>query len=172
MSQSTAILLLVSVELGAVLSAITLALIAVVGWAGPRWTKEGRLLVRIRRLGDAYALLPESSERDRLGTVITELAHELNAWNGPDRRAARRWRIGSSIGALVIAYAVMIGFWSATRLDPSALWIWSLIVGAVAGALAVVVTEIAERVITSRAARATHEARISAFRQGKSLELN
>lgn len=161
-----------SVELGAVLGAITLALIAVVGWAGPRWTKEGRLLVRIRRLGDAYALLPESRERDRLGTVITELAHELNAWNGPDQRAARRWRIGSSIAALMIAYAVMIGFSLATSLDPSALWIWSLIVGTVAGALAVVVTEIAEREITRRAARATHEARMGAFRQGKSQEVN
>jgi hypothetical protein len=144
-----------------VLGAITVALIAVVGWAGPRWTKEGRLLMRIRRLGDAYALLPESSERDQLGTVITELAHELNAWNGPDQRTARRWRIGSSIGTLVIAYGVMIGFWSATSVEPSVLWIWSLIVGTMAGALAVAVTEIAERVITRRAARAAREARMA-----------
>ncbi|UUT36388.1 hypothetical protein [Microbacterium elymi] len=128
--------------------------------------------MRIRRLGEAYALLPESSERDQLGTVITELAHELNAWNGPDRRMARRWRIGSSIGALVIAYGVMIGFWSATNLDPSVLWVWSLIVGTMAGALSVAVTEIAERVITRRAARAAHEARMGAFRRGKSLKTN
>lgn len=161
-----------TVELGSVLGAVAVVLIAVVGWAGPRWTREGRLLARIRRLGQAHALLPESGERARLAIAITDLARELNAWNARDQRALRRWRIGSAVGALGVAYAVVLSVWSTTRLDLATAWVMSLMVGAVAGVLAVVTTEIVEGVIGRRTAAKDREARERAFREGRSLESN
>ena len=159
-------------ELGSILGAIAVVLIAVVEWAGPRWTKEGRLLARIRRLGEAHALLPESGERARLAVAMTDLARELNAWNTTDQRTVRRWRIGSTIGSLLAAYAVVLSVWSTTALELSGAWVMSLIVGTIAGGLAVLVTEIAERVIAGRTAVHNRDARERAFREGKSLESN
>ncbi|WP_169583358.1 MULTISPECIES: hypothetical protein [Microbacterium] len=157
-----------TIELGSVLAAIFVAVIAIVGWAGPRWTKEGRLLTRIRRLGEAHAAVPESSERTKLGATLTELAQELNAWNAADQRLVRRWRVGAALGALVISYAVVFVVWPAASEDLSTLWLGSLIIGSVAGALAVAVTETAERVIAGRAANVRREARERAFVQGES----
>ncbi len=161
----------VTVELGSVLGAIALGLIAVVGWAGPRWTREGRLLARIRRLGEAHALLPDSRERARLGAEITTLARDLNVWNGADQRGARRWRIGSAIGALILAYGVVLGVWSSVGPDLIEAWVAALIIGAVAGAISAAVTEIAERVIERRALAQERVAKERAFKEGKSLEL-
>jgi hypothetical protein len=126
-------------------------------------------LARIRRLGEAHALLPESVERARLAVTMTDLARELNAWNATDQRAVRHWRIGSAVGALVAAYAVVLGVWSTTGLELSGAWVMSLATGATAGGLAVLVTEIAERVIAARTAVHNRDARERAFREGKSL---
>jgi len=158
----------VTIELGSVLGAITVAVLAIVGWAGPRWTKEGRLLARIRRLGDAHAALPESSERARLGVTLTELARDLNAWNAADQRMVRRWRIGAPIGALLIAYAIVLAIWPAMNLDLRTLWVWSLVIGAIAGIMAVVVTQIVERLVVSREIAALRVARERAFLRGES----
>ncbi|WP_458042307.1 MULTISPECIES: hypothetical protein [Bacteria] len=129
-------------------------------------------MARIRRLGETYALVPESGERARLGVVITELARELNGWNAADQRAARRWRIGAPVGALVVAYAIAIPVWFSTGFDLAETGVAPFVVGAIAGVLAVVATEIAEGIIGRRAAAEAREARVRAFRQGKSLESN
>lgn len=161
-----------TIELGSVLGAVAIAVIAIVGWAGPRWTKEGRLLARIRRFGEAYAALPESSERTRLGVTLTELARDLNAWNASDQRVVRRWRIGAPVAALMVSYAVVLVIWPAMSLDLSALWVGSLIVGSIAGVIAIVVTEIVERLVAGRATTAQREARERAFLQGESPASN
>ena len=70
-----------TIERGSVPGAVAVALIAVVNWAGPRWSEEGRLFARIRVLGQAHAALPDSSKRATLGITLTALARDLNAWD-------------------------------------------------------------------------------------------
>lgn len=156
-----------SIELGSVLSAVAASLIAVVGWAGPRWTKEGRLLARIRRLGQAHATLPDSSERAELGETLTALANDLNAWNATDQRLVRRWRIWTTAAALVVSYTVVLVVWPPTSHSLESVWLSSLMVGTLAGVVSIVVTELAERVIVQRAAGALRSERELEFREGR-----
>lgn len=158
-----------SVELGSVLSAVAASLIAVVGWAGPRWTKEGRLLARIRKLGQAHAVLPDSSERTELGVTLTALAKDLNAWHATDQRLVRRWRFWTTTAALVASYTVVLVVWPPTSNSLGSVWLSSLLVGTIAGVVSVVITELAERVIAQRAAGAQRTERELAFREGRRL---
>lgn len=154
------------------LSAVAVALIAVVSWAGPRWTKEGRLLARIRKLGQAHAALPASDERTELGLTLTSLARDLNAWNATDQRLVRRWRIWTTVAALAASYSVVLLVWPPTSHGLGSAWLSSLLVGAVAGVVSVVITEFAERIIAKRAAGTLRSERELAFREGRQTRRN
>lgn len=149
------------------LSAVAASLIAVVGWVGPRWSKEGRLLARIRKLGQAHAALPDSIERTELGVTLTALAKDLNAWNATDQRLVRRWRIWTTTAALVASYAVVIVVWPPTSHSLGSVWLSSLFVGTIAGVVTVVITEVAEWVIAQRTAGTLRNERELAFREGR-----
>ena len=47
----------------AVVGAVAVTCIPVFAWFSRRATKEGRLLLRVDRLGKAYALMPDSDEK-------------------------------------------------------------------------------------------------------------
>ncbi|WP_405372450.1 MULTISPECIES: hypothetical protein [unclassified Microbacterium] len=156
-----------TIELGSVLGAVAVALIAVVGWVGPRWTKEGRLLARIRVLGQAHAALPVSNERTKLGITLTALAKDLNIWDATDQRLVRRWRFWTPIAALGVSFALVLIAWPVLKIDPSSAWLGSLTTGLVAGIASVVVTELSEFFIAEQTVGAQRAEREQALLAGR-----
>jgi len=64
----------------AIIGAVALVGIPVGAWLSRRFTKEGRLLLRIERLGAVHQVVPDSPQRDALGRRVLLLVEELNEW--------------------------------------------------------------------------------------------
>lgn len=87
---------------GATITALVLLLIPIVGWFSRRATKEGRLTLRVERLGTVYAAMPDSGERETFKAHYLAAISDLNVWLDIDARALRQARRG----IYVITYLV------------------------------------------------------------------
>lgn len=76
----------------AVITALVLLFIPVVGWFSRRATREGRLTLRVERLGTLYAAMPDSDEREMFKAHYLAAISDLNGWLDIDARAFRRAR--------------------------------------------------------------------------------
>lgn len=65
---------------GAVIGAIAVVSIPLVAWFSRRATREGRLLVRVERLGSAYRVMPASGERTEFEQHLRRAIAHLNDW--------------------------------------------------------------------------------------------
>jgi len=74
----------------AALGAFAVLVIPLVAWFSRRATREGRLLLRIERLGAVYALMPASPERKAFETYLNASIGDLNAWLNADNAKRRR----------------------------------------------------------------------------------
>ncbi len=102
-----------SAIVGAVIGALAALLIPVAAWLSQRATREGRLLLRVERLGNAYEVMPESQERRIFESHLRQAISRLNNWLDAERRARRRLQRLITIttyfvGLLVLSIAVPI----------------------------------------------------------------
>lgn len=88
--------------LGALVGSLAVIGIPIVAWSSRRFTREGRLLLRIERLGSAHALMPNSSEKELFETHVNQVTAELNEWldEGNRRRRRIQRRVSTSIYVL------------------------------------------------------------------------
>lgn len=75
---------------GAVIGAIAVIGIPLAAWLSRRTTREGRLLLRVERLGSAYALMPVSTEKDTFEVYLNAAVRDLNVWLDPDNAKQRK----------------------------------------------------------------------------------
>jgi hypothetical protein len=66
------------VTAAAVISGIVLLAISLTGWASQRATPESRLILKVKKHGEAWTFMPESREKDLFGERITATVKELN----------------------------------------------------------------------------------------------
>lgn len=111
---------------------------SIVTWGSRRLTRKGRLLLRIKRLGTAYELLPDSIEKSHLTEHVNDLASELN--NLLDNKKARRIQRIVSTWSYIVGIIVILALLLLISLnDPRQ----SLILGTVIGLLIAMVTILA-----------------------------
>lgn len=111
---------------GSAIGALAVICIPLIGWFSRRVTPEGRLTLRVERLGSVYALMPESPEKDEFKAHVTSAIKNLNGWLDPDTRRKRRVIQGVSVAAYLLG--VSIAFIVINSVDESAkFWLSPLI---------------------------------------------
>jgi hypothetical protein len=134
---------------GAVIAALALLGIPVVTWFSRRATREGRLLLRIERLGAVYALMPPSEERETFEKFLRAAIRDLNKWMDLDstkRRRIHRWVFGLTYGLGVVASVALV-----QSVDQQAkIWV-SPIAGIGAGVVISMITLLASEILDRRA---------------------
>jgi hypothetical protein len=164
----------------AALAALAVVGIPLVAWFSRRATREGRLLLRIERLGSVYSLMPASLEKNTFEVRVTEAVADLNRWLDEDnakRRTIVRLISGATYAIGVVAVLIALPF-----LDAAANPLQSSLFGSVVGvAIAAVTTGasfVLERSASAKSARAAKERegaadalRIEALRQGHPLPI-
>jgi amino acid transporter len=94
--------------LGAVVGAIAVIGIPLVAWFSRRATQEGRLTLRVERLGTVYALMPNSAEKETFKSHLTGTIASLNSWLDPDNARRRRIIHRVSIATYVVCLVVVL----------------------------------------------------------------
>jgi hypothetical protein len=162
----------------AALGALAVIGIPIAAWFSRRATREGRLLLRVERLGSVYALIPTSSEKEKFAVHLVRATANLNAWLDVDnakRRKTIRLVSGWTYGIGVIAVLVVI-----PTIDTDAHPWQSSLLGAVVGIAIAAVTMgtsfLLERSARTKASRAATEReaaaaalRMEALRRGESI---
>ena len=164
----------------AALGALAVIGIPLVAWFSQRATREGRLLLRVERLGSVYALMPISPEKETFEVHLTGAVADLNAWLDADNAKRRKTiRLVSGWTYAIGVVAVLIALPSVdTAKNP---WQSSLL-GAVIGVTIAAVTTgasfLLERSARAKSARAAKERedaaaalRMEALRQGEPMPM-
>jgi len=132
--------------LAAVIGALAIVIVPAIGWSSQRLTREGRLLIRIGRLGATYALLPESNERSDMEVHLLQAADDLNEWLLPANKTVRLARRAITWGLFIAAIVVLSLITSCLEIRDVAVTIpLGLAAGVVAGLLSLVLGGLAER---------------------------
>lgn len=92
----------------AIIGAITLVGVPVGAWLSRRFTKESRLLLRVERLSAAYAILPESEQRQALGRRILLIVEELNEWIDVPKEKLRILQRVAAASVFVLGVAAVV----------------------------------------------------------------
>jgi len=149
---------------GAAIGAIAVICIPLVAWFSRRATPEGRLTLRVERLGRVFAVMPESHEKDAFMPHLTNAIKNLNDWLDPGAR--KRRRLTQGISALVYFVGIALAVIVVNHVDePAKQWV-SAVVGVVLGVVlagavnvtAKILEKIAQRESAIVAARAESDA--------------
>jgi hypothetical protein len=73
----------------AAIGALTVLAVPLVAWISRRSTREGRLLLRMERLGRVLVLMPQSPERELFEVQVRGAIGDLNAWLDVENRRRR-----------------------------------------------------------------------------------
>jgi hypothetical protein len=161
--------------LGPILATIAVVGIPLISWFSRRATHEGRLLLRVERLGAAYALMPDSAERAEFEQHLRQVVGSLNQWLDADNRARRQLRVALSAIVYVLGVSAVVVLVSFIGSGDSAVGFW---LGVAGGALVAVInfgiSLLVDRWATRKAASkeqserdAEASARLEALRLGK-----
>ncbi|MHC5795330.1 hypothetical protein ACVXZ4_04155 [Lacisediminihabitans sp. FW035] len=124
--------------LAAVFGAIAIIGIPLAAWLSRRATKEGRLTLRVERLGTVYALMPESPEKETFKQHVTVAVEALNVWLNPDN--ARRRQISRRVSTILWLVCVAAVFIAVPFVDTTKTpWVTSVL-GVVIGSVIALVT--------------------------------
>lgn len=93
---------------GAIITALVLLLIPVVGWFSRRATKEGRLTLRVERLGTVYVAMPDSDEREMFKAHYLAAISDLNSWLDIDARALRQARRATYVITYLLGMVLVV----------------------------------------------------------------
>ncbi|CAO1649202.1 hypothetical protein NYA9BBAC_00222 [Salinibacterium sp. NYA9b] len=134
-----------------VLGALAVIGIPLVAWFSRRATREGRLLLRIERLGAAYALMPISPEKDSFEVHLIGAITDLNEWLEADN--AKRRKLIRLIHGWIYAIGVIAVFIAIPSLETAERPWQSFLIGSVLGITIAAVT-IGASFLLERGARA------------------
>lgn len=135
----------------ALIGASAVVVVPLVAWLTQRFTQEGRLLIRIDRYGRAFALMPESSERDEFESHLLRSISELNRWLDPSNRRIRllqrliTWGLGV---AMTVILAVVLGVLHIH--DPALTFPIGLAAGAVVAMISIISGTLLEKSATRK----------------------
>ena len=118
--------------LGSWLSALAVTGVSILFGSSQRFTREGRLLLRIQRLGSVYQLLPESAGKAELGQRISGIVDELNTWL--DAETVKRRAIGRMVWVVTFVIGLVAAVVTTMSLNPTAQPWSSIAIGAAYGA--------------------------------------
>lgn len=135
---------------GAIIGALAVVGIPLIAWFSRRATHEGRLLLRVERLGTAFAVMPLSPERDTFAIHLRHAIGELNRWI--DQETAKRRKILRWVSGVAYAAGVFGAVWMVQSLDEGAEPWLSPVIGIVAG-VAISMVSLATQGILDRGAR-------------------
>lgn len=166
--------------IGAVIGAVAVICIPLVAWFSRRATREGRLLLRLERLGSVFALIPDSAEKDVFEVHLTGAAGDLNSWLDADN--AKRRKLIRNINRWTYGIGVLAALFALPSIDSAANPWQSSLLGAASGVAIAAVTMgaslLLERSARSKSARAAKERedaatalRIEALRQGEPMPI-
>lgn len=160
---------------GAVIGAIAVVSIPLVAWFSRRATREGRLLVRVERLGSAYGVMPASSERGEFEQHLRRAIAHLNDWLDTEKRARRR--LQRQISGIAYVVGVLAVFVAIPLIGPGnsvATSILGIVVGSLISIVGFGSTFLLERSATRQAeagaraeAAAAERVRLDALRRGE-----
>ncbi|TFD47156.1 hypothetical protein E3T33_03785 [Cryobacterium sp. TMT1-2-1] len=160
---------------GAAIGALAVICIPLIAWFSRRATPEGRLTLRVERLGNVYALMPESQEKETFRQHLTGAISNLNTWLDPDARKRRRVIQGAAVSVYLVG--VVLAMWVINSVDENVKpWV-SPILGAALGVaisgVAIVMALLLERSARRKAGKSTKAAeeaatalRIEALKMG------
>ena len=74
----------------ALIGAVAVICIPIIAWLFRRSTREGRLLLRVERLGSAHSVMPDSPEKLRFAGYLVGAVNDLNSWLDPENRRRRK----------------------------------------------------------------------------------
>lgn len=165
-----------SALVGAIIGAVALICIPLIAWFSRRSTREGRLILRVERLGNVLAVMPDSSERETFKAHVISAVASLNSWLDPDN--VRRRKTIRSVSFGTYAFCVVVVGFSALFVDTAKTPWFTSVVGVVLGVLIGAITqgtslllERSTRIKKEKALVATENAaaaiRIDAFTRGK-----
>lgn len=152
-----------------ILSVIGVAVVPFIGWLSQRWTREGRLLLRVNRLGSSLQLVPSSDERAALEGHLLTAVRDLNQWIDPINKGIRT--VQRVIGILLYLTGSSFVLWlqSARDLHPTVSFLTSLAIGTLV-ALAILGTGfLMQRFFSRRRSNAELNNRIEKLRRGEGL---
>jgi hypothetical protein len=165
---------------GAVIGAIAVVCIPLAAWFSRRATREGRLLLRVERLGSVFALIPDSTEKDTFELHVIGAVADLNSWLDADN--AKRRKLIRTINRWTYGIGVLAVFIALPSIDTSANPWQSSVLGTVIGLSIAGVTmgasfllERSARAKSALAAKAREDAaaalRMEALRQGEPMPM-
>ena len=128
----------------AIIGALALVGIPLAAWLSRRFTKEGRLLLRIERLGAAHAVVPDSEQRDALGRRLLLLVTELNAWIDVPKEKLRVSQRVLALCVFLVGFAVTVAVTSHIT-DPTLVVVIQIVAGVVIAFASIGVSTLLER---------------------------
>jgi len=135
----------------AILGALAVIGIPLVAWFSRRATREGRLLLRVERLGSVHALMPASPEKDTFEGYLTAAVADLNTWLNPEN--AKRRKLIRNINWLTYVVGVIAVILAFPSIDTAANPWQSSVLGVGIG-LAIAVVSLGASYLLERNARA------------------
>jgi len=155
---------------GAIISASVFLAIPLFGWFSRRATKEGRLTLRVERMGVVYTAMPESDERTTFEAHYRAAIDDLNRWLDVDAKFLRQ-----TVRAIYAFFYILgiVLFITVGRLIPPDSFVFNFLFGVL---MAVVIgggsfgsQYLLERRASSKQARERQVAKEKAFRDGNPL---
>lgn len=145
--------------LSTVIGSITLIGVALASWLSQRATRERRLLLRVQKLGNAYALMPDSVEKATFESHLNGAVANLNQWLDPVNTARRKLIRTINRGTYAFSFIVALIVFASINANDNP-WA-SSVVGASIGIFIAVVTSassyLIERSDRKKAAEAEKE---------------
>ena len=161
---------------GAIVGAVAVICIPLIAWFSRRATREGRLMLRVERLGSLFALMPDSPERETFKIQLTGAIGNLNAWLNPGN--IRRRKIIKRISTAIYLVGVLAALVALPSVDTTkSPWFSSAFgafVGVAISAASLIAAYILERTARRQASMnekavedAAAELRMDALRRGE-----
>lgn len=150
----------------AVVGAAAVLLIPLLTWSSQRLTREGRLLLRVNRLGAAYAVMPESPERTAFESHLRRAVEMLNDELDEDKRA-RRW-VQRFIAVVLYALGIigLVAFYNSFGWEPTTFtWVIGLMIGTAVAVLTQLSAVVIDRFALRRAQRREQDERFERIRE-------
>ncbi|WP_193510140.1 hypothetical protein [Cryobacterium sp. BB736] len=144
---------------GAVVSILAVLAVSAVEWVSRRATGEGRRLLKVERLANVYALMPESAEKRTFGTHVLAATRELNEWMDLDSK--KRRTLIRSLSAVTLALGVGVAIpVSLLPIFTEVIWL-SYALGTVIGIVIVLIRFFIPYVLEKRALQAAEATRLA-----------
>lgn len=139
---------------GPLIGSLAVIVIPLVTWFGRRATHQGRLTLRVERLGAIFAVMPQSPEREEFSIHLRCAVGDLNEWLDPAAAKRRQILRVASGSAYTVGVAVAILLLQSVDQEAKP-WISPLV--GIGSGIAISAVSLATERILKRRARATED---------------